>query len=224
MQSRIIRGFLVVLIAVAAIVVVQHTGLPSGIDDMKAWMDARVVGRGFSGVGLFLAACSLFTAIGFSRQVFAYVAGYAFGAAYGTGLTLVAEMIGVVLAFSYARFFARDLVMKRYGRRLRRINEVLEASPFQMTLIVRLNPVGNNLFVNLAAGVSRIRFAPFMYGSAIGHFPQTLVFALLGDGLAEGGIKQGVLATALFAVSSLLALHVWRKRHAIRQLDTSKAD
>ena len=218
-RDGVLRGTVVFGIAVVAIVIVQNSGFVTGIDSMKTWMDHRVVDRGGLGVAVFVGVSALLTAVGVSRQLFAYVGGYAFGAILGTALTLSAEMIGVAASFACARYLAGDFVVRRHHRRLRKINALLEESPFQMTLIVRLLPISNNLIVNLAAGVSRIRFAPFMWASLIGHFPQTLVFALLGAGLSAGGAGRGVLAVVLFVVSSLLALRLYRVQRASTRLD-----
>ena len=80
-----------------------------------------------------------------------------------------------------------------------------------MTLVVRLLPVGHNLTTTLAAGVSRIRTAPFLAGSLIGYLPQTLVFALAGSGVGLDAKPRIALAAALFIASAALGAWLYRR-------------
>jgi hypothetical protein len=116
-----------------------------------------------------------------------------------------------VLGFGYARFFARDMIVRRYPNRVRKIDDFLHLHPFSMTLAVRLFPLGHNLVVNLLAGVSKVRALPFLAASAVGHLPQTLVFAMVGGGVAESDMVKGALAAALFALSAGIGMHLYRK-------------
>jgi len=80
--------------------------------------------------------------------------------------------------------------------------------------------VGNNLVLNLLAGVSGLRPLPFLAASALGYLPQTVVFALLGKGVRVDGAWQLALAGVLLALSIGLGLWLMR-RH--RQLDADRA-
>jgi uncharacterized membrane protein YdjX (TVP38/TMEM64 family) len=197
-------------------------------DALKEWADAEIRGAGLAGILLFIAAGAAFTAIGLSRQVFALVGGYVFGVGAGTAYALAGELGGVLLGFLYARFLARDVVARRYPNRVRKIDQFLSEHPFSMTLAVRLFPASNNLVVNLLAGVSNVPPLPFLAASAVGHLPQTLIFALVGSGIARGDLTQGALAAVLFAISVGIGWHLYR-RHArgralVEDLDGAPAD
>lgn len=85
-----------------------------------------------------------------------------------------------------------------------------------MTLLIRLLPVGNNLLTNLAAGISSIRPTAFFSGSYLGYLPQTLVFALVGSGVNISQPLKIGLAAALFVVSGLLGVYLYRHhRHGL---------
>ena len=107
----------------------------------------------------------------------------------------------------------------RFGRRLRPLRDALAESPFDTTLALRLLPVGNNLALNLLAGMAGIAAAPFLAASAIGYLPQTLVFALLGKGVRVDGAWQISLAAAMLVASVLLGLRLLRRHRAGRTLD-----
>jgi len=75
----------------------------------QRWIDAEVVGHGLAGYAVFLGVGALATALGFPRQVIAFLGGYAFGTLAGTELALAATVLGCLGTFLYARGFGRSL-------------------------------------------------------------------------------------------------------------------
>ena len=188
-----------------------------------AWVDHYIRGQGLLGETIFLLAGAAASAAGLPRQGVAFLGGYAFGAVAGTGLGLAAQLLGAAIAFFWARLVGRDWAERRlagrFGRRLRALRDALAANPFDTTLALRLLPVGNNLALNLLAGMAGIAAAPFLAASAIGYLPQTLVFALLGKGVRVDGAWQIGLAAAMLLGSVLLGLRLLRRHRAGRVLD-----
>jgi uncharacterized membrane protein YdjX (TVP38/TMEM64 family) len=141
------------------------------------------------------------------RQAAAFAAGYIWGPWIGVALALPAQLLGAAIDFAWARLSARTWVAARLPARLRRLDARLAARPFTATLSLRLLPLGNNVALNLVAGVSAVRAAPFLAASALGYLPQTAIFALLGSGVAVARWVEVAIAIALFAASVLLG---WR--------------
>lgn len=205
----ILRG----LTFIASLVALGFLFRASGLDAMldQAWIDREVRGKGLEGELWFLVVGALATALGFPRQAVAFLGGYAFDLLLGTALALLASALGCVLAFYYARLFGRSLVSARFPGKVRRLDEFLGRHPFSMALLLRLLPVGHNLSTNLIAGVSSVSAARFVSGSAVGYLPQTLVFALAGSGVnLQPALRIG-LAVALFVVSALLGVWLYRR-------------
>ena len=152
---------------------------------------------------MFLLAGAAATAAGVPRQGVAFLGGYAFGAARARRWRWRRSLAGCALSFGWARLVGRGWAERRlagrFGARLRRLRDALAASPFGATLALRLLPVGNNLALNLLAGMAGIAPAPFLVASALGYLPQTVVFALLGKGVRVDGAWQIGLAAALLS-------------------------
>lgn len=210
-RGLLLRGIVVILSVAAVVELFHQSDMAYGPDDLKAWVDREILGHGAVGMLLFVAFGAVFTGVGLSRQVLAFVAGYAFGIAAGTGLALAGEVGGVLMAFFYARFLGRGFVARKFPRRVRQVDDFLKVNPFLMTLAVRLLPVSNNLAVNLVAGVSGVPLIPFFAASAIGHTPQTLVFAMIGSGLTDGLMMKSILAVALFVGSVWIGVYLYRE-------------
>ena len=187
------------------------------------WVDRNIRGQGLWGEAVFLLLGAVATAVGAPRQGIAFLGGYAFGAVAGTGLALAGQLVGCALSFGWARLVGRGWAERRlagrFGRRLRPLRDALAASPFEATVALRLLPVGNNLALNLLAGMASIPLLPFLAASAIGYLPQTLVFALLGKGVRVDGAWQLGLSALLLLGSVGIGFWLLRRHRAGQALE-----
>jgi uncharacterized membrane protein YdjX (TVP38/TMEM64 family) len=170
---------------------------------------------GMRGPALFLILATALTAIGLPRQIPAFVAGYAFGPLYGAAIALVSQVMACSADFIWARAIGQDFVRRRLGGALRKVDTMLAAQPFITTLTLRLMPVGSNILLNLAAGLSSVRALPFLTASAIGFVPQTVIFALIGRGSAPSHTHVLAVGGAMFLVSALLGMLLLRRMRDI---------
>jgi uncharacterized membrane protein YdjX (TVP38/TMEM64 family) len=164
--------------------------------------------------GGFVALAALACAVGGPRQAAAFAGGYAFGFCYGAALAWVATGLACAGDFFWAREVGRGWARRRLRGRLARADRFIAAHPFSATLALRLLPVGNNLALNLVAGVSAVRALPFLAASLLGYLPQTAIFALLGQGVHVGRAAQIAAGTAMFAASGAIGaalLGRWRR-------------
>jgi len=164
----------------------------------------------------FVLIATLACAAALPRQVVALAGGYAFGFWQGCALALVAELLGCVIDFYWARLLGRRaasaFIERREGGRLHRLDRFLAERAFTATLTLRLLPFGNNFVLNLLAGVSGVAAAPFLAASLLGYVPQTVVFALAGAGASLSDGAQLGLALALLAASIGLGFLLLRRR------------
>jgi len=194
------------LIAIAAALPLMHGGGAA-----QSELGSALAQGGLKGQTMFLLLATFLTAIGLPRQIPAFAAGYAFGPWYGTIIALVAQVLACSLDFIWARAIGQDFVRRRFGKMLGKVDNTLAGQPFTATLMLRLMPVGSNILLNLAAGLSSVRAIPFLTASAIGFIPQTLVFALFGQGSAPSHAHMLLLGGAMFAASALLGVVLLRR-------------
>lgn len=206
--DALLRGLALIASLVAVGFLLEATEFGAALDE--AWIDHAIRGQGLSGECLFVAVGALATTVALPRQVISFLGGYAFGFWLGTLLALLGTLFGCVLAFFYARLIGRDFIVKRFGARVKRLDDFLAVHPVAMTLLVRLLPTSNNLVTSLAAGVSSVPAAPFLLGSLIGYLPQTLVFALVGSGVNVDPVLRIGLGAFLFVISGALGMRLYR--------------
>lgn len=218
----LVRGLVLIATLAAVGALLELVGLKSMLE--SGWVDSQVRGKGLWGEGLFIIVGASFTALGMPRQVVSFLGGYAFGFLLGTLLSLLATLVGSVAVFYYARFMGRDFLARRFPGRIKKIDDFLAGNPMTMALVLRLSPFSSNLVANLAAGVSGVRALPFFVGSAVGYLPQTVVFALLGGGMQLDPVTNTILSAALFVVSTVLGLWLWRRYRAARGLPEDETE
>jgi uncharacterized membrane protein YdjX (TVP38/TMEM64 family) len=218
MNPKIILRGLVVLLSLAAIgFLVKQTHLGDLLN--QGWIDQEVRGKGLSGEILFIAAGTLFTAVGLPRQVISFMGGYAFGFLYGTLLSLLATLLGCAASFYYARLLGRKLVARRLPGKIAHVDNFVRDYPVTMTLLIRLLPVGSNIATNLAGGVSSVPAMPFLFGSLVGYLPQTFIFALVGSGVNVDPTWRIGLGVVLFVGSAVLGVYLFRRLRHGRHFD-----
>lgn len=218
-QTRtLVKGLVLIATLVAVGLALRLLELDQALDEH--WIDAHIRGQGALGWLTFLAVAALFTAAGLPRQIIAFLAGYAYGFIAGTAIATLGTALGAAITFSYARFLGRSLVKRRLGTRISKIDAFLHENPFSMTLIIRLMPVGSNILTNLVAGVSSVRSAPYLLGSALGFIPQTAIFALLGSGFKVDFAWRVATSAILFLLSTWLGWRLYRtKRRAAAAIE-----
>lgn len=208
-RKALLKAFVIFALLAAAIYLFRISGLNEVLD--KHWMDAHIRGKGLSGYGLFLILAAGFTSVGFPRQVISFFAGYAFDAFFGTLIGTLGTALGCALVFYYARFAGRGAIENKLGARTDKLNAFLEKDPFQMTIVIRLLPVGSNILTNLIAGVTKIPALSFLSGSTIGFIPQTFIFALLGSGVNVDPVWRTTVSALLLIISSALGYRLYRR-------------
>jgi len=205
MAARFIfRGLLVMVILVLI------TWLLKDVLD-QGWVDTQIRDKGAAGVLLFVLVCCLLGSVGLSRQVIAFLGGYAFGFSQGVMLSMVAVVAACITTFFVSRTLLRAYLEKRFSARIQQVDAFLHENTFTMALLVRLLPLGSNWMINIAAGVSSVRKYPFFLGSALGYIPQMLIFSLLGSGTRVDQFWQVAIAMALFVLAATLGVVLYRK-------------
>lgn len=214
-QRAVLKGLVLIGSLVAVTLFLRAMDLDSMLD--ANWADEHL--RGPAGPALFLLFTALFTGAGLPRQISSFLGGYAFGLVGGTLLSLFGGGLGCALAFFYARLLGQDFIKRRRARKIQKFNEILSTNPFSTALILRFLPVGSNLLTNLVAGVSNVPASWFLLGSLVGYIPQTVVFTLLGTGVRLNSFWTTALSVALFIVSTLLGVLLYRRNKTVRGLD-----
>jgi len=151
------------------------------------------------------------------------IGGALFGLVEGTLLVSFASAIGATLAFVMARFVLRDLIQKRFGRKLKAINEGIEKDGAFYLFALRLVPAFPFFVINLVMGLTPMRLPRFYLISQVGMLPGTIVFVNAGTQLSQVDSLSGVLSPSLIGSFILLGLFPLIARKTLDFFATRKA-
>ncbi|MEX1993513.1 MAG: VTT domain-containing protein, partial [Steroidobacteraceae bacterium] len=150
-------------------------------------------------------------------------AGSIFGIPIGVLLVSVASTAGATLSFLLSRHLFRDAVQRRFGARLRTINEGMERDGALYLFTLRLVPAFPFFLVNLLMGLSTLPLRTFWWVSQLGMLAGTFAYVNAGAQLSRVDSASDVLSPAVLGSFALLAVFPWIARLAMRRLAAARA-
>lgn len=153
----------------------------------------------------------------------------AFGPLYGSIYAWAATMTSAALNFWLGRKVGAERVRQFGGELVNRIISVVRRNGFVTSLAVRLVPTGPFVIVNMAAGVSGMKFPMFLSGTALGIIPKIVIVGLLAQGVLSGA--QGdrlmfafIVLALVFIVIMLLARRRLKRHVEIADVTAKKTN
>ncbi len=183
----------------------------------EKWMDIYVRPKGLWGIFIYIIVITMLISMGVPRQICSFAGGYVFGLWQGTLFATIGTAIACIICFSYARFVGQEWINKKYGHKLRSFNDFICQSPFLLSLVVRIVPLGSNFLTNFLAGISRIPAKSFLGGSIIGFLAQNFIFAMMGSGLQLNSRMNTFYSAILYVVSLCLGYWVYARYKKYKQ-------
>jgi pyruvate/2-oxoglutarate dehydrogenase complex dihydrolipoamide dehydrogenase (E3) component/uncharacterized membrane protein YdjX (TVP38/TMEM64 family) len=160
--------------------------------------------------GAFFAVYVLVTALSLpGAAVMTLAAGALFGLWLGVLLVSFASAIGATLAFLLARFLFHDAVQRRFGDRLKAINQGAKRDGAFYLFTLRLVPIFPFFVINLVMALTPIRAWTFYWVSQLGMLPGTLAYVNAGTQLADIEKAGDILSLELLLSFALLGLLPW---------------
>ncbi|URM92179.1 VTT domain-containing protein [Streptomyces sp. MRC013] len=178
---------------------------------------------GAGAVVLFGIAYGLCTAAFVPRPVLNLASGALFGAQAGLAAAVAGTVLGAGVAFALGRALGRDALRPLLrGRWAEAADGQFGRHGFRSTLAIRLFPGVPFAAANYGAAISRVGYAPFLLGTALGCVPNTAAYVVAGSRAAAPDSPAFLLSAGFIALSVAAgAFTAWRKRHRLRPAATS---
>ena len=171
--------------------------------DIAAFRDASPV----LATGAYFVIYVLATALSLPGAALLTLAGGAvFGLLWGLLIVSFALTIGATLAFLSARFLLRDWVVKRFGQRLKTIDEGIRRDGAFYLFTLRLVPAFPFFLINLLMGLTAMKARTFYWVSQVGMLAGTVVYVNAGTQLAQLESLSGIVSPGLLASFVLLGI------------------
>lgn len=202
--------FLALVLGVVAAFLFSPLGDWLTIEQLKSsrlWLLQPVGERPLLSAALFFLFCVVATAACFpAAPILGVTSGALFGFWPGLALVLGASTIGSAIAFLDSRYLLRDLVKRRFCRRIDQIDRGIERHGAVYLLTLRFNPVIPYWVVNLAMGLTAMRFRDYAPLTLLGLLPATVIYVTAGTHLATIDSATDILSPGLLIILMLLSL------------------
>lgn len=174
-------------------------------------------------MAIYMAVYIVVTALSLPGAAVMTLAGGAiFGLWRGLLLVSFASTIGATLAFLVARFLLKDFVQRRFGEKLKAVNEGIEKDGAFYLFTLRLVPLFPFFVINLVMGLTPIRTGTFYIVSQIGMLAGTAVYVNAGTQLAQIDSISGILSPGLIFSFVLLGVFPWIARKIVAVIRSKK--
>jgi uncharacterized membrane protein YdjX (TVP38/TMEM64 family) len=152
----------------------------------REWLLAEVARLGSLAPIAYLAVYVGITALSVpGAAVLTIVGGFLFGTLVGTALSVTGATIGATLVFLIARSSIGEVLRRRAGPFLVRLEKGFRENAVSYLLILRLVPLFPFWLVNLVPAILGMRLRTYIVCSFFGMLPGSLVYTSLGGSLGE---------------------------------------
>lgn len=217
-MSASVQRALVLGLVVAVLLGAWRFGVFERLADAKV-LAQTLVELGGWGFLVFVLAYTVLHPFGVPGTVFIVAAPLIWPWKTAFALSMTGTMAATVVAFSFARFMARDWVSARIPTRLRKYDEQLRRNAFQTVVLLRLvlwMPQPLHWFF----GLSKVSFSTHFWGSLIGYAPPLLAVSFFASEMfdATGHLQPAawpIMAGLLVASLVVAALaRAWERRNS----------
>ncbi len=152
-----------------------------------------------------VAAFAVLAFLGAPQVVLIAAAVVAFGPWLGSLYSWIGTMVSSAVGFWLGRLTGGRMLREVGGKGLQRFMSLVGRNGFLASLVVRLVPSAPFVVVNMAAGLTRMGFAAFCAGTALGIVPKIALTAMAGRSMIAAHQGRLALNLALF----VLVVLVW---------------
>lgn len=177
------------------------------IKENQAQFKAFYEGNALLTIGLYFVIYVLTTALSIpGATVLTLLGGALFGLPVGLLIISFASTIGATLAFIISRTLLRDYVQKKFGHKLKGLNEGIEKEGAFYLFTLRLVPIFPFFLINLGMGLTKLSTIKFFIVSQIGMLAGTAVYINAGVQLSKLDSLKGIVSPALLGSFALLGI------------------
>ncbi|BEP28661.1 TVP38/TMEM64 family protein [Helicovermis profundi] len=115
--------------------------------------------------------------------IISLLGGLVWGVKYGVVLVVTGATIGASANFLLTRYLFGESIQKKYSGKLKKINREIEINGKNYLLTLRLIPIFPFFLINIASGLSNIRYITFLWTTFFGIIPGTFAYVYFGSSL-----------------------------------------
>ncbi len=158
---------------------------------------------------IFLIIFSLRTLfIVFPCSIMILLGGRVFGPTLGFTLSMIAIYISATLAFLIGRFFDNKVIERVLKIEFKALDSKVEKHGFGIIFFMRISMLFPFDILNLASGMSKIKYRDFILGTLLGVIPETVSLTYLGHNITNPLSIEFIISVILVLLTITISLTV----------------
>ena len=197
-----------------------RTGIGDAIRGDTASLRDEIRDLALGGVPVVLALALAHSVIWYPTEILDAAAGFVYGFWVAMPLIMAGWMINAIVSYWIGRHAARPLLYRFVSEeRFLRLERIAENGGVTLLLAMRLIPIVPFSLFSIVAGAARVPVPRFMWTTAVGYLPITVLFVYLGSRLEELSPTDPILWIGAIVMIALLLL-TRRLRHMVGETGT----
>jgi len=207
MDARAWRSLAVSFVLFGGVGLIFVLGAPAlGLGDatvVKRWL---ALAHGPWALPAAVAAFAVLAFLGAPQFALIAAAVVVFGPWTGSLYSWIGTLASALVGFWLGRLFGARLIRDLHSQGVERFMALVGKNGFMASLVVRLVPAAPFIVVNMAAGVTAMRWLDFLLGTGLGIIPKILITAFAGHSAARAFAGGGPGAVLLLAMAAAIWL------------------
>src|SRR5215203_4714226 len=173
---------------------------------------------GVAGPLLILALALLHSVVFYPAEIVDAAAGFAYGFFPALVLVMAGWLLNGLACWAIGRSIARPLLDRWFGaERFERVERAIERGGPTLLLAMRLIPILPFSIVSYAAGAARVPAGRFLWTTALGYLPITVLSVYFGTRLEGLALTDPLVIGSALALLALLGAGHWTMRRQARR-------
>jgi len=154
-------------------------------------------------ISLYVAAVALSIPVG---VLLTLAGGFLFGVIAGLFYTNIGATLGATIAFLLVRYLVGKTIQQKYAVQLAQFNKAMKLYGKNYLLVIRFIAVIPFFLVNILVGLTNLSLWTFIWTTAIGILPGSLVYTFAGQQLNEIESLRDIFSFNILLIFFFLAL------------------
>ena len=217
MDNKALRAvcILVLMFCIVAIIVVWSRNFMTVDDGELSRLLISINSSGWAlPMTIFIFVVAAF--IGMPQWVLIAICVAAFGPLTGAIYAWIATLTSASVNFWMARVMGAAQLDIIAGQFITRTVKIIRQNAIVTSFAVRLVPTGPFILVNMASGISGMRFTYYLIGTGLGIIPKIAIVALLGQGVLGKSNSHMMIFTFLMSAGTLVGVMLLARRYLRR--------
>ncbi|MCI1944543.1 TVP38/TMEM64 family protein [Clostridium luticellarii] len=148
----------------------------------------------------------------FPASIMSIIAGNIFNAHIAVLLSMVGCFGSATVAFFLSRYFGRSFVNRILKGKALNLDKNIEKYGFRIMTVMRLSFVFPYDPLSYAAGLTKMKYSDFIFGTLLGTLPEMVTYSLMGKNLSDPFSVKFILPIMILCIIAFCSIYIHKRK------------